>query len=334
MVCRVTDDLPAAGPPRADTPLVPVTSSSAASSGRPLTFGLVGTGYWARFAHAPALASAPEIKFGAVWGRDTEAAARMAAEFGVTAHVNFDLFLTEVDAVAFAVPPDVQSELAVIAARQGKHMLLEKPIALTETAADALAGAVDEAAVASVVFFTARFQPDARQWLADVVADGGWQGGRALWLGTSHAESSPFNSPWRRAKGALWDLGPHVLSLLWPILGPVETVTADAGRGDLTHLVLHHEGGATSTATVTQGAPEAADGFDLQVWGTRGRSAVPQLAADPVPALQAALTDLVAAARSANRSHPCDARFGRDVTRALAQAQRQLDAARPTGIPA
>jgi hypothetical protein len=166
------------------------------------------------------------------------------------------------------------------------------------------------------------------------VAHGGWQGARALWLGTALDESSPFNTSWRRAKGGLWDLGPHVISLLWPILGPVETVTAEAGRGDLTHLVLHHRGGATSTATVTVGAPEAADGFDLDVWGTRGRSAVPQLAEDPVPALRVALAELVADARSGSRSHPCDVRFGRDVTRILAQAQRQLDAARTAGTPA
>jgi predicted dehydrogenase len=332
MVCRVTDDVSPAGAPLAGAAPVPAASPAAASPVRPLTFGLVGTGYWARFAHARALACTPDIKFAAIWGRNTEAAAGLAAEFGITAHVDFDAFLAEVDAVAFSVPPDVQSELAVLAAREGKHVLLEKPVALTEAAADALVQAVDEAAVASVVFFTARFQPDARAWLADVVAAGGWQGGSALWLGTSTAESSPFNTPWRQVKGGLWDLGPHVLSLLWPILGPVETVTTDTGRGDLTHLVLHHEGGATSTATVTLGAPDAADGFDLQVWGTRGRSALPQLADDPVPALQAALTDLVAAARSGNLSHPCDVRFGRDVTGVLAQAERQLGAARPTGI--
>jgi predicted dehydrogenase len=304
------------------------------SAGQPLTFGLVGTGHWARFAHARALASTPDIKFAAVWGRNTEAAAGLAAEFGITAHAGFSSFLAEVDAVAFSVPPDVQSLLAVIAASQGKHVLLEKPVALTEAAADALVMAVDEAAVASVVFFTARFQPDARAWLADVVAAGGWQGGSALWLAAALAESSPFNTAWRNVKGGLWDLGPHVVSLLWPILGPVETVTADAGRGDLTHLVLHHQGGATSTATVTLCAPEAVDGFDLQIWGTRGRSAMPQLADDPVPALQAALTELVDRARSGDRSHPCDARFGRDVTRVLAQAQRRLDAARPGGVPA
>jgi predicted dehydrogenase len=327
MVCRVSDDVPV------NFPLVPL-ASAAAPSGRPLTFGLVGTGYWAKVAHARALASVPDIKFAAVWGRNTDAAAGLAAEFGITAHVDFDAFLAEVDAVAFSVAPDAQGELAVRAAQAGKHVLLEKPVALTEAAADALVQTVDAAGVASVVFFTSRFQPDAKAWLDGVVADGGWQGGSALWLGSAHAQASPFNTPWRRTKGGLWDLGPHVVSLLWAILGPVEFVAADAGRGDLTHLVLHHRGGATSTATVTLGAPEPADGFDLQVWGSRGRSAVPQLAADPVPALRAALTELVASARSGHPSHPCDVRFGRDVTRVLAEAQQQLDAARQAGVPA
>lgn len=343
MVCRVTDDvrpasslsasLMSASRMSASTALVPATSASAPLPGRPLTFGLVGTGYWAKFAHARALASAPDVKFVAVWGRNAEAAAALAAEFGITAHIDFDSFLAEVDAVAFSVAPDAQSELAVRAAHAGKHLLLEKPVALTEAAADALVRAVDAAAVASVVFFTSRFQPDAKAWLAGLLADGGWQGGSALWLGSAYADSSPFNTPWRHAKGGLWDLGPHVVSLLWAILGPVETVTADAGRGDVTHLVLHHRGGATSTATVTLGAPEPADGFELQVWGSRGRSAIPQLAPDPVGALQIALTELVASARAGHPSHPCDVRFGRDVTRVLARAQQQLDG-RQTGVPA
>jgi len=326
MVCRVTEDPALASTAPARTAPARATSAEAQPASRPLTFGLVGTGYWARVAHARALASVPDIKFAAVWGRNSEAAAGLAAEFGITAHLDFDAFLAEVDAVAFAVAPDAQSELALRAARAGKHLLLEKPLALTDAAADALVQAVDQAAVASIVFFISRFQPDGRAWLAEVAATGGWQGGSALWLGTAQSESSPFNTPWRRTHGGLWDLGPHVVSLLWAVLGPVETVTADAGRGDLTHLVLHHKGGATSTATVTLNAPELAGGFGLQVWGSRGRSAIPPLSGDPVPALRAALTDLVANIRSGNPNHPCDARFGRDVTRVLAQAQRQLDA--------
>ncbi len=112
---------------------------------------------------------------------------------------------------------------------------------------------------------------------------------------------------------------------MWAIFGPVESVTADAGRGDLTHLVLHHQGGATTTATLTLGAPEAADGFSLQIWGDQGRSSIPQLADDPVVALRLALTELAGNARSGTIGHPCDARFGRDVVRVLACAQAQLD---------
>ena len=172
-----------------------------------------------------------------------------------------------------------------------------------------------------------RFQPDARAWLDELASAGGWQGADALWLGSVYSGSSPFDTPWRREKGGLWDLGPHAVSLLWPILGPVESVTADVGRGDVTHLVLHHRGGATSTVTVTLGAPAAADGFDLQVWGERGRSAVPRLAGDPVAALRVALTELADRARSGDVGHPCDVEFGLAVTRVLAQAQLQIDGA-------
>ena len=293
--------------------------------GRSVRFGLVGTGYWARVAHARALASTPGIEFAAVWGRNPEAAAVLAADHGITPHADFAAFLADVDGVAFSVPPDVQSELAVRAAQAGKHLLLEKPVALTEAAAEAVALAVRAAGVAAVVFFTCRFQPDTAAWLKELAKTGGWQGASALWLGTAHSAASPFNTPWRHREGGLWDLGPHTVSLLWEILGPVQSVTADAGRGDLTHLVLHHQGGATSAVTVTLGAPEPADGFDMQVWGDCGRSAMPPLAADPAAALRIALTELADRARSGNLSHPCDAEFGLAVTRVLAQAQRQID---------
>jgi predicted dehydrogenase len=305
----VTDDAANAGTPRI-----------------PIRFGLAGTGYWARVAHARALADTPGIEFAAVWGRNEVAAATLAASFGAAAHSDFDAFLADVDAVAFSVPPEVQGKLALRAANAGKHLLLEKPLALSAEASGALVAAVAAAGVASVVFFTSRFQPDTRAWLDEVTSTGGWAGGDAVWLGSVYSESSPFNTPWRRDKGALWDLGPHVISLLWAILGPVEAVSADAGRGDLTHLVLHHEGRATSTVTLTLGAAEAADGFDLMVWGEHGRASVPQLADDAAVALRVALAELADNARSGRVSHPCDVRFGHAVTQVLVQAQRALDA--------
>jgi predicted dehydrogenase len=297
---------------------------------RSLRFGLVGTGHWAQITHARALASTDGIEFAAVWGRNAGAAADLAARYHVTAHRDLPEFLAGVDAVAFAVPPDVQAPIAIRAARAGKHLLLEKPIAVTAAEADALADAVEQARVASVVFFTARFQDNVRAWEAEVTSSGGWAGGCAVWLGSALQPGSPFNTPWRREKGALWDLAPHMVSLLWASLGPVRSVTAQAGLADVTHLILRHEGGVTSTATVTLAAPESAEFNELFMWGRAGRSAAPTAVPDPVTPLRTALAELAANARSGQVRHPCDARFGRDVVRVLADAERQISARSPS----
>jgi predicted dehydrogenase len=291
----------------------------------PLRFGLVGTGHWAHIAHAPALASTRGIELAAVWGRRPGATAELAAAYHATAHEDLGAFLADIDAVAFAVPPDVQAPIAARAARAGKHLLLEKPIALSEAGADELVEAVELNRVASVVFFTLSFQPRMRAWLADAAARGGWSGGDTAWFGSSLLGSSPFNTPWRREKGALWDLGPHVVSLMWAALGPVTSVTADAGPDDVAHLVLHHQGGPSSVVTVTQSAGEAARGFEAYIWGASGQSDAPAAAGDPVVPLRTALTELAQNVGSGRTRHPCDVRFGRDVGRVLAQAQHQLD---------
>jgi predicted dehydrogenase len=295
----------------------------------PLRFGLVGTGYWAHTAHAPALASTDGIQLAAVWGRDPRAAAALAAEYRAAPFEELEAMLAAVDAVAFAVPPDVQAPIAAAAAQAGRHLLLEKPLATTDAGADELAAAVAAAQVASVVFFILRFRAEIRAWLADVTARGGWTGGLASWFGSSLLESSPFNTPWRRDKGALWDLAPHVIALLWAALGPVTSVTADAGPADVSHLVLHHQGGPSSTVTVSQNGGEAAAGFEAYLWSDSGRSVVPRLAPDPVPPLRTALTELAGNIRSGRTEHACDAGFGRDVGHVVAEARRQILARRP-----
>src|ERR1700743_1447162 len=109
-----------------------------------MRFGLVGTGYWAKITHAPALASTPGAELVAVWGRNPAAAAALAGEHGATAYEDFGAFLDSVDAVAFAVPPHIQAPLAIQAAREGKHLLLEQPIALSAGDADKLGRAREE----------------------------------------------------------------------------------------------------------------------------------------------------------------------------------------------
>src|SRR5690348_7189167 len=101
----------------------------------PVEVGLVGAGPWAATMHGPVLAAGPQTRLSAVWARRPDAAAELAARLGTHAAGSFEELLDRCEAVAFAVPPDVQSTLAPRAARAGKALLLEKPLALDLSAA-------------------------------------------------------------------------------------------------------------------------------------------------------------------------------------------------------
>jgi hypothetical protein len=113
----------------------------------------------------------------------------------------------------------------------------------------------------------------------------------------------------------------------------VRSVTASAGRGDVTHLILHHKTGLTSTVTVTLGQPRDAEFSELYLWGEPGRSAAPLETGQPVIPLRTARAELAANARSGQVSHPCDVRFGREIGHILAGAQRQIGLPSPGQCP-
>ncbi|MFJ9539642.1 Gfo/Idh/MocA family protein [Streptomyces sp. NPDC101225] len=293
-----------------------------------MRIGLLGTGPWAEMAHAPALGEHPGLDFTGVWGRRPEAAAKLADRHGTRAYDDVDALFADVDAVAVALPPAVQADLAVRAARAGCHLLLDKPLATTVEQGRAVAEAVRAAGVASVVFFTSRFMPGTEAWIAAQAEAGGWFTARAQWLGSLYGSGSdsPFAaSPWRREKGALWDVGPHALSVLLPVLGDVRRVTAAApGPGDTVHLVLDHAGGASSSLTLSLSAPAAAAGTAVELRGESGVAELPAGSGNAVTALVHAADALLTAAGT-GRPHPCDAAFGLRVTEILAQAETLLD---------
>jgi predicted dehydrogenase len=291
-------------------------------------FGLVGTGPWAAMAHGPGLLAAEGVELVGVWGRRPEPTHDLATRLGVSAYDELEALLADVDAVAFAVPPEVQAELALVAARAGKHLLLDKPVAMTSAAAHALGDTASSAGVASVVFFTDRFDDTSRAWFEEIRATGGWRG---AWLRSFTSLQEPDNpfgsSPWRRESGALWDIGPHALSTLTAALGPASSLTAVGGDGDLVTLVVRHDSGATSTASLTLFAPPAAAGFEAAAWGDLGVSHMPvhrdRSVAD---VLAVAARELVESA-SSGTAHEVDVSFGARIVELLADAQAQIDAA-------
>ncbi|KOG09350.1 Gfo/Idh/MocA family protein [Streptomyces viridochromogenes] len=292
-----------------------------------MRIGLLGTGPWARMAHAPALSRHGELDFVGVWGRRTAPTKELADSYGVRAYDDVDALFADVDAVAVALPPTVQADLAVRAARAGCHLLLDKPLAPTVEQARAVAEAAEESGVASVVFFTTRFQPETAAWITEQAAVEGWFTGRAEWLGAVFSgDGNPFaDSPWRQEKGALWDVGPHALSVLLPVLGDARRVTAAAhGPGDTVHLVLDHVGGASSTLALSLTAPPAAAGAAVELRGAAGVRRLPESTESAVSALIRAADALLAASRT-GQPHACDAAFGLRVTEILAVAEGLLD---------
>jgi predicted dehydrogenase len=286
-----------------------------------MRFGVLGTGWWAGEVHATSLAGHPDAELVGVWGRDLAKAKGVGAQFDVPGTDDLDALLADVDAVSFALPPDVQAPLAERVAAAGKHLLLEKPIALSTAAADRVVAAVEAAGVASVVFFTNRFRTATSTWL-EQASRTSLAGGAVTWLGS--LAGTPFDaSPWRHEHGALWDIGPHVLSLLVPSLGPVTAVQAGAGAGDTVHLVLFHGEATASTVTVSHTTAPLAAGIEVWVHGDTGRLVLLPEVGVAVEAHRVAVDELQAAALTGG-AHPCDAAFGRDVVRVLETAQRAL----------
>jgi len=297
-----------------------------------MRFGLFGTGPWAHLAHAPGLARHDGVEFVGVWGRNEAKAAALADEYGAKAYPTIESLIEDVDAVAIALPPDVQAPLALRAARAGRHLLLDKPVAFTAAAADEIAAAVAENGLASAVFFTRLFSPGLAEFLAQAAATGGWIDAQVDHVGTIYTEGNPFAaSPWRRKSGGLWDVGPHALALVLPVLGPVTEVTALVGAPDMTHILAKHAGGAISTLTLSLDAPPAAARNETIFTGTAGIISPPDLPWDPIEAFGVALDQLIAAANGGPQP-AMDVRFGARVTAALAAAEESARTGRTVSL--
>ncbi|MEN3612373.1 Gfo/Idh/MocA family protein [Plantactinospora sp. ZYX-F-223] len=299
-----------------------------------LTFGLFGTGHWAAEVHAAALAGHPRARLAGVWGRDPAKAEALAARYGVPAYSDPDALIEDVQAVSVALPPDVQADLAVRAATAGRHLLLDKPLALSLPDADRVVSAAAQSGIASVVFFTNRFQPAIATFLASAAATGGWHGARGVHYASIFQPGNPYGgSAWRREHGALWDVGPHAVSLILPVLGQVTQVAAMGGPRNSVHLTLAHGETATSTLSLALDAPPASTAFEFAFHGEDGIDVVPQRDGTPVDALRLAVEQLCTEVDSGTRDQQCDVRFGRDVVAVLAAAQTAREQGRTVTLP-
>src|SRR3954471_4472000 len=124
-------------------------------------FAIAGAGMVARY-HATAIERTPGARLVAVCRSDPARAEETAAQFGVPCLADYTNLLAreDVDAVCICTPSGLHGEQTVAAARAGKHVLVEKPIALTLADADAMIAACEQAGVRLGVALQRRTEPE------------------------------------------------------------------------------------------------------------------------------------------------------------------------------
>jgi predicted dehydrogenase len=311
----------------------------------PLRVGLIGTGHWAGQVHAPGIAASRVATLSGVWGRDPHKADQLARQFSTRCYTDVDALFADVDAVSMAVPPDLQSGLAVRAAQAGCHLLLEKPLALDVVSAELVVSTVQEAGVAAIIFFTSRYVPSVERWMDEARA-APWQSAHFVQYANIYQPGSPYHtSGWRHRHGALWDIGPHALAAIVPIMGPVISVAGRRGGAgsDTVHLVLSHGSGrpeeeapdfvarnqpggmATTTVSVSLTFPPAGAARRLDLYGEGGHSKRPEGEIIEIDAFRRAISEVAGLVRSGERQHRCDVNFGLQIVKVLAAAERSLE---------
>jgi predicted dehydrogenase len=288
----------------------------------PLRFGLVGAGPWATDVHAPAIAAHPDTELVAVWARRPDEARRLADAHGAVVAEDVDALIADVDAVAFAVPPEVQAQLAVRAARAGRHLVLEKPIAGTVAEAEGLTDAVTAAGVASLVLLTFRYAPEVVEWVTTAKTAGGWAAGAGTWIGGALLSGPYSHSPWRHERGGLVDIGPHTFDLLEAGLGPItDVLAATHGEHDVWHVLFAHEGGARSTATLSIALPVEPNVVDFDLYGQAGRLSL-RRTTSTADCYANMLGELLTMIDTGRVEHPLDVRHGLHLQRLIDKVER------------
>ncbi len=301
----------------------------------PVRVALLGAGPWAGMLHAPMLAAGPETVLTGVWARRPEAAAALGAQHGVPGTADLDEVLDGCEAVAICLSPLAQPDLALRAVAAGRHLLLEKPLAVSADAAWEVAGAAADAGLVTQMVLTNRYSAPVRRWLADLRERECW-GVRAWSMTSAILGSSAFATADRISYGALWDVGPHTVDLAMAVLGPVESVTANGAPDRLVDLQLRHASGGSSQIRLSL-TMQIDAGVDAVAHGPWGERAIPKPGADEQGATWA---QTVAAIRSqftesvrADRAHPLDARHGAVLSDVLVAAAESLVDGRAVAVP-
>jgi 1,5-anhydro-D-fructose reductase (1,5-anhydro-D-mannitol-forming) len=245
-----------------------------------MRWGLVGTGVHAVQKIAPAMKVARGTVLQGALGSTAEKTKQFAVQAGgITAYASLPTLLADpaIDAVFISTPNDQHREQTELAAAAGKHVLVEKPMALTEDDCAAMIAACDRAGVALGLGFQQRHAPVHRE-LRRIIASGEL-GEIVLVAGEWHTAYGAWSN-WRsdpRKAGAdiLAAVGVHVFDLLGYLVcaDVIETaaivdVAKDTGLDQTIAASVRYANGVIGSVTLTRRARSMVN--SVRVLGTAG----------------------------------------------------------------
>ena len=198
-------------------------------------FAVAGCGVISRF-HLDAIRSIEDAALCGVYD-PVEASARAAAQaYGTRAYPDYDALLADpqVDAVCICTPSHLHAPLALQAVAAGKHVLIEKPVALTLEDCDAVAAAARAAGVQVGVVSQLRYGPAVARVKRALESGALGRITRCdLYMKYFRPQSYYDSGTWRGTQamdggGALMNQGIHGVDLLLYLAGPVKRVYARA----------------------------------------------------------------------------------------------------------
>lgn len=199
---------------------------------RDIRVGLVGCGRISAN-HFDAIKKIDGLRLVAVADVEEQRARDAAEANGVPWYSAYSEMLkrAECDVVSLCTPSGLHSAQGVAAAKAGKHVITEKPMAITLEQADALVQACDDAGVRLFVVKQNRLNPSI-QLLKRAVDKGRF--GRIYLANTTvrwqrpqeYYDSAPWRGTWEFDGGAFMNQASHYVDLIQWLVGPVESVVA------------------------------------------------------------------------------------------------------------
>ncbi len=260
-----------------------------------IKWGLISLGRHSDIKIAPAINQASSAEFAAAYSRDMATAEAFAVKHGAgAAYDSLDAMLADsnVDAVFVASPNFLHAEHTIAAARAGKHVLSEKPMATSVSEAAAMVTECEKHAVKLGVGFHLRFHPGhiKAKGLLDQNALGAVSLVQGQWcLGQRGIVNPPVRtgrSQWwgdpKMIGGAstLMGTGVHVIDILQCITGKTiaevaaltDGQTEESPLEQAASISMRFEDGTMGSITVGRRVPESEN--DAMIYGSHGRIAL------------------------------------------------------------